>query len=154
MQFTEKILNKMSIKLFIILSAILLTNCAGQYQPQEGEEILSFDSKSQEPFTIKVTEGSYFTLKIKGNPTTGYGWYLENCKQTKSSIVKALNLNDKNGTDDYFSDPHPEGWVGVGGSYYFRFKALSKGNQTLTFANKRPWDESTKTLYKFEVNIN
>ena len=104
-------------------------------------------------FDVTSKAGETFTIKIRGNPTTGYSWFLENRDNLDNSAIQALNLNEHGSSRDYITDEHPEGMVGVGGFYYFRFKGLKAGvNATLRFVNKRPWE--TTAIRSVDVNVN
>ena len=103
--------------------------------------------------SINTKAGSTFTIKVSGNPTTGFGWYLKNKEElTKSQVLVASNLNEY-GSAEYYSDPHPEGMVGVGGNYYFKFKANAAGNVMLIFEHKRPWEKEVLTTYTVKVVV-
>ena len=43
---------------------------------------------------LEVPEYSTLSLKLEGNPTTGFGWYLENKDSLLKSNIKPLNLNE------------------------------------------------------------
>jgi predicted secreted protein len=97
--------------------------------------------------------GDIFTVKIRGNPTTGYSWFLQNINSIDTSAIKPLNINEKGSSQMYVSDQHEEGMVGVGGYYYFIFKALgSNVNITLKFKYVRTWE--TEVGRSAEVNVN
>lgn len=104
-------------------------------------------------FDITAKAGDTFTIKIRGNPTTGFGWFLENRDNLDNSVIQPLNLNEHGSSRDYITDEHPEGMVGVGGYYYFKFKGMKAGaNVTLRFVNKRPWE--TSAIRSVDVNVN
>jgi predicted secreted protein len=93
-------------------------------------------------------------VKIRGNPTTGYGWFIINLSNLDQKVLKPLNLNEYNSTDDYITDTHPPGFVGVPGYYYFKFLPINISNGTLlTFVNKRPWEETDERTVNLTVKI-
>lgn len=108
----------------------------------------------QDAYEVSVPKGEDFAIKIRGNPTTGYGWFLDNPKQLEGSSVEALNLNDMNSAE-YVADDHPNGMVGVGGYYYFKFKAVGDANTStnLTFIHKRPWETTNLRTAVVTVKI-
>ena len=149
--------NNFLFKIFIVTLVIAI--CSGNNNPDEEKnntksEIFDFVPKTDEAFLITVEKAETFSIKIKGNPSTGYGWYLENISLINESLIKPLNLDNYNGTDDYVADKNPQGMVGGGGNYFFKFVSVNKGQLTLTFSNKRPWDPSTAKTYLVNVVIN
>jgi predicted secreted protein len=92
---------------------------------------------------VKTQVGKVLIVKIRGNPTTGYGWYLENVGLLNNAQLEPLNLNEYHSSDDYITDEHEPGMVGVPGSYYFKFKAhvALADPIELKFSHKRPWED-------------
>jgi len=100
--------------------------------------------------------GNTLVIKIKGNITTGYGWYLDNPKELhEEKIISPLNLDEHNSAE-YVTDKHEKGMSGVGGNYYFKFKLLSATNGTtpLRFVNKRAWEKEDFTTINVNLKIN
>lgn len=116
-------------------------------------EIPKSVSNNQE-YSKEVSTSQVLIVKIQGNPTTGYGWYLDNQENLDTSVIKPLNLDEHGSTRDYQTDPHPPGFVGVPGSYFFKFQPLKAGaNVNLKFIHKRPWMPN-EDIKKATVNIN
>ena len=152
--------------LFCLISLILLsdliisikqTTTLAQNSSNEKEVVLEIPLRvtNNKVFISSLTMNQTLVIKIHGNPTTGYGWYLENYQNLNSSGLNPLNLNEYGSTDEYKTDPHPAGFVGVPGSYYFRFQPIkSQVSLNLVFINKRPWmpEEDVKRVV-VTVNI-
>ena len=103
---------------------------------------------------VSPAAGQIFTIKIRGNATTGYGWFLQNRANIDTDAIQALNLNEYGSSQNYITDEHEEGMVGVGGYYYFKFKALKSGaSVSLVFIHKRPWETSPVRTVEVKVNI-
>ena len=146
------------LKLYLLIISLLFCNV---FSKQECNDNISLNNDT----FILPNKGSEFevighfnkilVIQIKGNPTTGYGWYLDNKNEVESSEkLKILNLNDNNSTDDYVSDPHEEGMTGYGGYYYFKFKVIkSDVEQDLVFINKRPWEKEIWRKAVIKANI-
>jgi predicted secreted protein len=101
-------------------------------------------------FKISTKLGKMFKINLKGNPTTGYEWSLQNFAIVNTfKIVSATNLNERHSAE--YVRPASNAY-GAGGSYDFKFKALkkTKGFQ-LIFVYKRSW-ESTP-IKKLTVNV-
>jgi predicted secreted protein len=115
-----------------------------------------FTYNNEETLEIKVNKGQEFTISIRGNPTTGYGWFLKDYTELNSSELLASNLNEYGSTDDYKQDRAPRGFVGQGGAYYFKFKVNENANvaeQKLTFVNKRAWEKTEFKKFDAIVKI-
>jgi predicted secreted protein len=124
----------------------------------KNEELLfeAPDNDQSNSMDVSVESGKEFSIKIRGNPTTGYGWYLKNAEAiSNSAVLKAKNLNEYESTNDYKTDPHAAGMVGVPGSYYFTFEATASAGkkEALTFVYKRPWEKETEPIYTLTVNV-
>jgi len=100
-----------------------------------------------------VSKNGELIVKLKGNPTTGYGWYLSNASQL-SNALQATNLNAMGSTTSYVQNPAPAGYVGVGGTFIFRFNALAAAdNVNLDFVLKRPWETTLANKITVTVKI-
>ena len=104
---------------------------------------LLFNKAENSESEIKVKNGSEFNIKIAGNPTTGYSWYLNNEDELKKEGVQPTNLNEYKSAD-YVQDEHPIGMAGVGGIFDFKFK-LDEGKKNvpdIRLSYKRPWEQN------------
>ncbi len=126
-------------------TVVKLTN-----QPEEKVLVISREVQGSQGFKISIKKNETLVVKIQGNPTTGYGWYLDNHKNLRTDELKPLNLDESGSPDEYKTDPHPPGYVGVGGYYYFRFQPKKPGvTVDLVFIHKRIWspEENVKRVY-------
>lgn len=117
----------------------LLPFIACEYEGIPNERIFSLENE-HDLNTFEAGVEDEFFIKIHGNPTTGYSWILD--ENSNKDILQALNLNEYNSSLNYETDQHPEGMVGVGGDYFFKFKGLKEGNYNLKFIKKRAWESS------------
>ncbi len=76
------------------------------------------------------------------NPTTGYSW-------EASFNETMLQLVDKT----YEQGSAPKGMVGVGGTEFFRFKALKTGETKITVNYQRPGEKQLANQKLFAVTI-
>jgi len=103
-----------------ILAVCLLAGCGGVKTYIDPEE------------EITIGIGDEFVIALDSNPTTGYGWE-ENHDPYKLILVeKKYEPNEK-----------AEGFVGAGGTQYFRFTSQKTGKTEITLVYKRSWEEST-----------
>jgi len=112
---------------------------------EEKEKVNNTEAKA-----IDVNNDEVFTVKLDGNPTTGYSWILENEEEISASgIVSKVN-------DDFVEDDHEEGMVGVGGKFIFEFmvnNACGKQLPNLVFAYKRPWEVDAVEKAEYSLNL-
>jgi predicted secreted protein len=101
-------------------------------------------------FNESVRAGKTYSIPLRGNPTTGYGWF---ASVVDSSIVTITNVNSNGGSKDYVTDPAPAGFAGVGGTYYFTVLGLRAGKTTITFQYKRPWETTSSKVENHVVTV-
>ena len=91
-----------------------------------------------------VEKKSSLRLAVSGNPTTGYGWSVNHEMANGAFTV----------TEEYVTDPHAPGMVGVGGTYYFTIEAgPEEADGTISLAYGRSWEPAPVQSYEFPVHI-
>ena len=96
--------------LFFVLTLLLISACQ--------KSTVQFTADDDES-TVNLKAGESFTVKLDGNPATGYEWALDT---DSSSGVEPV------GEPEYTSDSRA---IGSGGKYVFTFKAKQSGKHTL-----------------------
>lgn len=91
--------------------------------------------------TVKVKVGEPFDIKLRGNPTTGYGWQIADfdtgvVRQDKEAAYKADSL-----------------LTGAGGTYTYQFKVTGAGTTRLNFNYLRPWEKDVPPYKTFTITI-
>jgi len=90
---------------------------------------------------LNVNNGSTFDVELKGNPTTGYSWYLENVDKVNGSGVEPLNL-DENNSGEYVQKQSNVALMGAGGTFSFKFIVNDINDlPTLSFVYMRSWEK-------------
>jgi inhibitor of cysteine peptidase len=80
--------------------------------------------------TVALNSGCRFAVRLRSNPTTGYGWQL--AKPLDEKIVVLV-------TNDYI---HPgTRLVGAGGNEVWVFKAVGRGQAEIALKYVRPWEK-------------
>jgi predicted secreted protein len=102
--------------------------------------------------SMVVKENEIFSIQLKGNPTTGYHWAMENVDQLSSVGIQPINLGERN-SGAYVADPHEPGLVGFGGTFEFKFKAGTQSTDlsALNFVYKRPWESTSAKKVQIKV---
>jgi predicted secreted protein len=88
---------------------------------------------------ITVKENAIFELKMDGNPTTGYSWFISNEDKLNDYGIEPLNIEG-----DYIPYDNSGFLMGSGGYFSFQFKAgsASSKSKVIKFVYKRFWEES------------
>ena len=87
-----------------------------------------FDEESDGQ-TIALREGDLLLIALLGNPTTGYEWEIE--EEPDGDILERIQGLDYHPDSDL---------MGAGGTFYFRYRAVTAGHGILTFSYRRPWE--------------
>ncbi len=135
----------MKILKYLLLFFLILTLSIVSSQNQ------TFEISSSEEQSVNVFVDDQFSLSLSGNPTTGYQWDLVNIDEIKNSTLLEYLNTDQNGR--YVQDPSPKLMVGVGGKFYFDFKAKSNGKINAKFSYRRPWETESDFNQKVNVTI-
>jgi inhibitor of cysteine peptidase len=99
-----------------------------------------------EPNKIINTEvNEEFTIALGSNPTTGYSWQVAYDEKALSLVDNTYKEQDNTGKQI----------VGAGGTEYFTFLALGKGETQVTFTYQRPWEQPSAQdqTAVFTINI-
>jgi predicted secreted protein len=138
-------------KIWLLLTLLVLTCInSAKIMPTPGSDVLVFDNLKDNS-KISLSVGKSIDILIKGNPTTGYGWYLDNVEEINKEVLYPLNLTKENSSKNFVTNEHPKGFVGVGGNYHFLFNGVGPGTVKLVFVYKRPWE--TKPINKLRYTV-
>ena len=80
--------------------------------------------------TVALNSGCRFAVRMRSNPTTGYGWQL--AKPLDEKIVVLV-------TNDYIQPG--TGLIGAGGNEVWIFKAVGRGQLEIALKYVRPWEK-------------
>jgi inhibitor of cysteine peptidase len=94
--------------------------------------------------SVNVEVGRGVRIRLAGNPTTGYSWFL---MPIEGAAVKA------EGSLEYKPKAHPPGMVGVGGTFELMLTAQKAGQSVIRLEYKRPWEKDTPPIRKFGVTL-
>ena len=93
--------------------------------------------KDTEKKDLEIPEYSLLSLKLEGNPSTGFGWYLENQDALLKSNIKPLNLTEHL-TVEFTNPDQNNKLLGQSGFFDFKFKLLPGAeNSEIKFVYKR-----------------
>ena len=139
----------MSSKLFLVLCLLAFIVCE--------DTVFEVNLNANALNTFSVKKGKEFKIKLAGNPTTGYSWFLLNLEAlTESNAVANVDTNEDGSAGGYVSSvPEGESLPGAGGDFYFTLKAVAKTSEPidLLFSYQRPW-EANNAANSVTVKIN
>jgi predicted secreted protein len=94
---------------------------------------------------VEVAVGSYFTVTLCSNATTGYKW-------SEAAQISAPALVQQ--TDHKFVSPQSDTpVVGIAGTEVWTFKALKKGTTNVVMEYGQPWAGGEKGAWKFNLTV-
>jgi len=109
--------------------------------PPDGKKLVTF-TEADNGKTSVIARGTKFAVQLKENPTTGFQW--------NATLSSGLDLV----SDDFQTDPHAEGMVGVGGTRTWVILAGDGGSQKFSAVYRRSWEPVTGNETAFGMNIN
>lgn len=89
---------------------------------------------------VELRQGQALTIRLQGNPSTGYTWVAE---ETEGAILRQVGEI----TFEPASDLH-----GAPGTFTQRFEAVARGQTDLVLTYRRPWEEG-KPARTFSVRV-
>ena len=101
-------------------------------------------AESDDGKSVNVDVGRRVRIRLAGNPTTGYSWFL---MPIEGAAVKA------EGEVEYKPNAHRPGMVGVGGTFELLLRAVKAGESIIRLEYKRPWEKDTPPVRKFGVTL-
>jgi inhibitor of cysteine peptidase len=100
------------------------------------------ESNNGDDLNLKVNDT--ITIKLESNATTGYKWNL--FEENNSGIITMISSG-------YTEKENKDNLVGAGGFETFSFKAISRGNTTITLTYNRQWEKDVQPEKIFKLNI-
>jgi inhibitor of cysteine peptidase len=92
------------------------------------------------PFEQRKTRvGEPFTIRVKSNPTTGFGWQAIYDPNSVALIDKSFEQGSVE--------------VGGGGEEVLTFQATRPGRVTITLELRRPWEKGSRESRSYEINV-
>ena len=83
--------------------------------------------------------GEPFTIRLKVNPTTGFGWQAIYDPKAAELVEQSYQAGSSN--------------VGGGGEDVLTFKALQPGTVVITMELRRPWEKGSRESRPYEVHV-
>ena len=87
----------------------------------------------------KTRVGEPFTIRLKSNPTTGFGWRAIFDATSVALLDRTLEPDSGN--------------IGGGGHDVLTFQATRPGPVTITLELRRPWEKGARESRVYEVDV-
>jgi len=129
---------------FILLASLCVgvgVACSGSSASLSGSNNLNVDD-SYSGKQVELSVGQTLVVTLASNVTTGYSWSL-----TENSDGTVLNK-----TGNEYISPQTT-LIGAGGKEEWTFKALKKGNSTISMVYSRPWETDTPPAQTFDLTV-
>jgi predicted secreted protein len=95
--------------------------------------------------TIELAVGETLTVTLESNPTTGFSWAL--AANSDEAVLQEVD-------HEYVADASAETpLAGAGGVENWTFKALAKGETTISMEYSRPWEGGEKAAQTFDLTV-
>lgn len=125
----------------LVLAAVCLSTVCGCASPPEKTGCRFTEKDSGRP--VEISLGDSFTVELKSNPTTGFGWQVKPSPEAPKILeVKA----------DNFIAPQSE-LCGAPGKHVYRFTAAARGKTTLRLVYLRPWEKPPRPAAEFKLPV-
>jgi inhibitor of cysteine peptidase len=90
---------------------------------------------------ITLQKGQTLTIKLEGNPTTGYSWEVV---ETEGAILQQAGEPEFEAESDLLGAP---------GTQTLRFEAVDTGQMELKLGYRRSWETDVEPLETFTVHV-
>lgn len=106
-----------------------------------GERVLALTEKDSGK-TFEIHTGSFVTLKLASNPSTGYQWHFNT---PFDPVLLGLCR------DSFLTETGGKKVAGLGGSRFLKFEVLAPGKAALDLKYVRPWEKDPDISRRFQV---
>ncbi len=93
---------------------------------------------------VRVAVGDVLTVILESNPTTGFMWTLID-NSDEGVLQEAGYIFEADSTDPSL--------IGAGGVEVWTFKALARGESTISMEYGRPWEQGVEPAEKFTLTV-
>ncbi len=107
--------------------ALLIALALGRCNSQGERTSLS---KADHGRQVRVRPGQEITLRLEGNPTTGFTWEVAEIDSATLAQEKAVEFVPQSNL------------IGAPGTFTFRFRAVQRGATILRLVYRRPWEKA------------
>jgi inhibitor of cysteine peptidase len=138
--------------LFITLALLIMVSTLSQKERDEGKGLqfgqeiargMPIFTEASNGGTFTLIRGDSFRVILRENPTTGYGWKVD--QSTSEGIVLI--------SQEYLPEQRDQDKVGQGGRRDMVFKTQKKGTAILVLHLSRSWEKGDEYVESFTLNF-
>ena len=118
-------------------------HCRAPLKGGPAAKTIELDEKANAT-TVAATVGQLIIVRLRGNPTTGYSWYL---KEIEGEAIEQV------GKVKYVPRKVPRGIVGSGGTFVATFRAAKPGEAAVLMVYVRPWEKKKPPIRTFKLAV-
>lgn len=127
----------------VMASTIALSACAHEAERANSVNNAVVVEHAVSAQIMQLSLGETFTARLASNPSTGYSW----------TLIENVGDALKQGERVFESEKNNANMAGVGGVDVWKFEAVKKGQQTLRFEYRRPWEKDIAATHVAVYNI-
>ena len=132
----------MKVKLTLICAMVAISLCLCSCSSGPVSVDASYTGKE-----VQIAAGDSLTVTLDSNPTTGFEWEL--VEISDQTVLELVESKYEPGEKAKQEPPVP----GAGGQEIWSFKALKKGETTLSMGYSRPWEGGEKAAETFVLTV-
>jgi len=132
-------LREMAASMSILVAVLALVVVAGA-SGCAAESALALEGKD-DGRDVTLQKGQTLTIKLEGNPTTGYSWEVV---ESNDAILQQVGEAEFEPESDLLGAP---------GTQTLRFEAMETGQMELKLVYRRSWETDVEPLETFTVQV-
>lgn len=139
--------SKLVLVCIVLVLSLSLISCSPDGSTATDMQVSCDDFTEQKHISrqLEVAANSSFTVTLCSNPSTGFQW--ESATIGDGTVLEQLDHRTASPDSDSPSPP------GSPGQETWTFKALSKGETTVSMDYSRPWEEGEKAAWTFSLTV-
>lgn len=130
----------------LFLMGIILFSAGDTMKNESKDKVFILMEGAESNITVEST-GDFF-VKIKSNPSTGYGWAVQ--KISDETVVKFKGIKEDD-EDDEEANERP--LMGAPTYDTFIFAALKQGKAEVSLVYRRPWEKDVPPIKTHKIHI-
>ncbi len=132
-------LREMAASMSILVALLAVVVVAGA-SGCAAESVLALEAEDNGR-EITLQKGQTLTIKLEGNPTTGYSWEVV---ESEGAILQQVGEPEFEAESDLLGAP---------GTQTLRFEAVETGQMEFKLVYQRPWETDVEPLETFTVHV-
>jgi len=126
----------------VVVSGLLLValEVASACSPPQAARAVKLDASANGQ-KVELQRGKGLEISLEANPTTGYGWEVEEVDERVLRQVGEVEFKPESNL------------IGAPGVQILHFEAVGTGQTTLKLVYRRPWEKGVKPLKTYSIQV-